>query len=59
LSKPKLVKSCRAEEEELEGGRRGRGGAVYKAGSERVTTHMDVAGGYVKEIWLGSWWVMG
>ena len=36
-----------------------KGGSVYKAGSERVTTHMKVAGEYVKEIWLVSGWAMG
>jgi len=35
------------------------GGSGYKAGSERVTTHMEAAGGYVKEIWLVSGWAMG
>jgi hypothetical protein len=43
---------------QLEGGCRGRGGSVYKAGSERVTTHMEAAGGYVKELWScqsGPW----
>jgi len=43
----------------LKGGCQGRGGSGYKAGSDRVTTHMDVAGGYVKEIWLVSGWAMG
>ena len=33
--------------------------SVYKTGSDRVTTHMEVAGGYVKEIWLVSGWDMG
>ena len=33
----------------LEGGRRGRGGSVYKAGCEGVMTQMEVAGGYVKQ----------
>ena len=28
---------------QLEGGRRGRGGSGYIAGSERVTTHMEAA----------------
>jgi len=44
---------------QLEGGSRGRGGSVYKAGNERVTTHMVAADGYVKEIWLMSGWAMG
>ena len=44
---------------QLEGGRRGRDESGYKAGSERVTTHMEAADGYVKEIWLVSGWAMG
>jgi hypothetical protein len=28
------------------------GESGYKAGSERVTTHIEAVGGYVKEIWL-------
>ena len=31
------------------GGRRGRGGSVHKAGCEEIMTHMEVAGGYVKQ----------
>ena len=37
---------------QLEGGWRGRGGSVYKASSESLMTHMEVAGGFVKQIWL-------
>jgi hypothetical protein len=44
---------------QLEGGWRGRGGFVYKAGSESLMTHMEVAGGYVKEIWLVLGWAKG
>jgi hypothetical protein len=44
---------------QLEGGRWGMGRSVYKAGTERVMTHMEAAGGYVKEIWLVSGWAMG
>jgi len=39
---------------QLEGGWRGRGGSVYKAGSESLMTHMEVAAGYVK-VFLKSW----
>jgi len=34
---------------QLEGGWRGGGGSVYKAGCEGIMTHMEVAGGYVKQ----------
>jgi hypothetical protein len=34
---------------QLEGGWRGRGGSDYKANCEGVMTHMEVAGGYVKQ----------
>jgi hypothetical protein len=37
---------------QLEGEWRGRGGSVYKAGSESLMTHMEVAGGYVNYNWL-------
>jgi hypothetical protein len=30
------------------------GGSFYKTSSERLMTHMAVAGGYVKQIWLVS-----
>jgi hypothetical protein len=32
---------------QLEGGWRGRGGSVYKAGCENLMTHIEMAGGYV------------
>jgi hypothetical protein len=44
---------------QLEGEWRGRGGSIYKAGSESLMTHMEVAGGYVKQIWLVSGWAKG
>jgi hypothetical protein len=44
---------------QLEGGQRGRGESGYKAGSGRITTYTEAAGGYVKEIWLESGWGMG
>jgi hypothetical protein len=44
---------------QLEGGWWGRGGSVYKAGSEILMTHMEVAGVYVKQIWLVSGWAKG
>jgi len=31
----------------------------YKAGSERVTTHMEATGRYVKDTWLVSGWATG
>jgi hypothetical protein len=34
---------------QLEGRWRCRGRSVYKAGCERIMTHMEVAGGYVKQ----------
>jgi hypothetical protein len=34
---------------QLEGSWRGRGRSVYKAGCEGIMTHMEVAGGYVKQ----------
>ena len=37
----------------------GKGGSVYKAGSGSLMTHMEVEGGYVKEIWLVSGWAKG
>ena len=37
---------------QLEGGGRRRGGSVYKASSESLMTHMEVAGGYVNSSWL-------
>jgi len=43
----------------LEGGLRDRGGSVYKAGSESLMTHVEVAGGCVKQIWLVSGWAKG
>jgi len=44
---------------QLEGGWRGRGGSIYKAGPVSLMTHMEVAGGYVKQIWLMSGWAKG
>jgi len=44
---------------QLEGGWRGRGGSGYKAGCESLMTHMEVAGGYVKQIWFVSGWAKG
>jgi hypothetical protein len=44
---------------QLEDGWRGRGGSVYKASSERLMTRMEVAGGYVTQIWLVSGWAKG
>ena len=41
------------------GGWRSRDWSGYRAGSEGVTTHIEAAGGYVKEIWLVSGWAMG
>ena len=43
----------------MEGGWGGRSGSIYKTGCERVMTHMEVAGRYVKQIWLVSGWAKG
>ena len=44
---------------QLEGGWQGRGWVRLQSRFERVTTHMEVEGGYVKEIWLVSGRAMG
>jgi hypothetical protein len=44
---------------QLEGVWRGGGVSVYKGGSVSLVTHIEVAGGYVKQIWFVSGWAKG